>query len=212
MDCHDVFEIISSRESDSIDESEIRVYMEHIAECDECRNAMRGADALRVLKNRHLVADPDELFANVMATVTRPRVKGQARNKGFWLGTSVGSVVAAGLFALALTFGWFDEFATNIPLTPEFVVALGEPRQMDIAIETDRPLVGASISILLAGDIEIDGYKGQRELSWQADLEAGVNRLSLPVYAIGIDGGQVVVRLTHPLSEKVFVIKLRTDA
>jgi hypothetical protein len=59
--------------------------------------------------------------------------------------------------------------------------------------------------------VEIDGYGTRRELSWSEDLDAGVNRLSLPVTASGFEGGQMVVRLEHPLSEQVFVVQLPVD-
>ena len=95
---------------------------------------------------------------------------------------------------------------------PEFVVSLDEPRRMDLAFETDRVLEGAQITILLTGSVEIDGYGLRRELSWTEDLEAGVNRLSLPVLANGFDGGQVVVRLSHPHSEQVFVVRLPVES
>lgn len=94
----------------------------------------------------------------------------------------------------------------------EFVVTLGEPRNMDIAIETGMPLDGASISVLLSGGVELDGYDDRRELTWTTDLEAGINRLSLPVVAIDPAGGKMVVRLDHPDSEQVFVVRLKTKA
>ena len=83
---------------------------------------------------------------------------------------------------------------------------------MNLAFETDRQLDGATISILLSGDVEIDGYGIQRELTWSADLDAGVNRLTLPVLARSINGGQMIVRMTHPLSEQVFVINLPAES
>ena len=83
---------------------------------------------------------------------------------------------------------------------------------MDLAFETDRQLDGATISIFLSGDVGIDGYGLQRELTWTENLDAGINRLSLPVMANGIGGGQMVVRMTHPLSEQVFVINLPAES
>ena len=64
----------------------------------------------------------------------------------------------------------------------------------------------------MSGSIEIDGYGPQRELSWTENLEAGVNRLRLPVIASGVDGGQMVVRLDHPQSEQVLLVRLRVES
>ena len=82
---------------------------------------------------------------------------------------------------------------------------------MNIAIDTDRALQGATISILLAGDVELDGFGTRRELTWNTDLQAGVNKLTLPVRAVGAEGGQLVVRMTHPQSEQVYVVNLKLD-
>ena len=92
------------------------------------------------------------------------------------------------------------------------MVSLDEPRNMNIAFETDRRLDGATITILLSGNVEIDGYGPQRELSWSEDLDAGVNRLSLPVIANGLGGGQIIVRLEHPRSEQLFVVTLPVES
>ena len=83
---------------------------------------------------------------------------------------------------------------------------------MNIAIEADQLLQGAEISILLSGDVEIDGFGQRNELSWTDDLEPGVNQLTLPVRAIGERGGQMVVRLSHPDSEQIFVVQLKADS
>jgi hypothetical protein len=128
------------------------------------------------------------------------------------MGTAFGGAVAASLFAIAFSLGWTGAEQDPAKSTAEFIVALGEPRQMNLAFETDRPLDGATISILLSGDVEIEGYGLQRELTWSEDLEAGVNRLSIPVLASGLNGGQMIVRMTHPMSEQVFVINLPTES
>ena len=49
-------------------------------------------------------------------------------------------------------------------------------------------------------------------LNWSDDLGAGINKLSLPLVASGEGGGQMVVRLSHPDSEQLFVIDLPLDS
>jgi hypothetical protein len=82
---------------------------------------------------------------------------------------------------------------------------------MNIAIKTGRALEDAKISVLLSGDVEIDGYVDRHELTWTDDLEAGINQLTLPIRAIGEGGGQIVVRLSHPDSEQLFVVQMKLD-
>lgn len=172
--------------------------------------AMRGAEALALLKNRETGEVPDGLFEKVEAKLDNSD-RQRHTSPRFWLGTTLGGAIAASLFAVALTLGWIVLPDTNTSDAAEFVVALSEPRNLDIAIETDRPLLGANISIFLAGGVELDGYGDRRELTWTSDLDAGVNRISLPIIAVDAVGGQMVVRLSHPDSDQVFVVRLKTD-
>ncbi len=184
---------------------------QHIVQCSDCRDALHGAEALALLKTRDTGAVPAGLFDRIVNLAGTPAADSRGR-RGFWLGTGFGGAVAASLLALALTLGWITPPVEESRGPAEFVVALGEPRDLDIAIEIDRALADANISILLSGGVELDGYGHRRELSWTTDLEAGVNRLSLPVLAVEPAGGQVLVRLEHPDSEQIFVVQLKTDA
>ena len=177
----------------------------------ESDDARRGAEALAMLKNQHIGNVPDGMFDQIVKASISTQSK-HDETRRFWLGTGFGAAVAASIFALAMTLGWLGSPDSSDPVTAQFQVALHEPRQMDIAIETNQALTGATIHILMAGNIEIDGFAGQREISWIEDLDAGVNRLSLPIIATANEGGQLIVRLTHPKSEKTFVINLETDA
>ena len=182
---------------------------------NEDLEAQRGTAALVELRRRETETPPDEFFKRVVATATAAATgnsNDQGGSRRFWMGTAFGGAVAASLFAIALSLGWTGSEQDPAESTAEFIVALGEPRQMNLAFETDRPLDGATISILLSGDVEIEGYGVQRELTWSENLDAGVNRLSLPVLASGPNGGQMIVRMTHPMSEQVFVINLPAES
>lgn len=182
----------------------------HLAGCRECTDALAGAEALALLRGRGAGAAPPELFDNLLDGLHEAR---EPRRSGrFWPGAAFGGAVAASLIAVALVLGWIGMPAGSVPDVAEFQVVLGEPRNMALAIETDRPLQDARISIMLDGGVELEGYGERRELTWTSDLKAGVNRLSLPVVAVDSKGGRVVVRLSHPHSERLFVVRLRTSA
>ena len=183
---------------------------QHIRRCPDCRDALQGARSLALLRGR----DTGDVPAGLMGRISRSHCNAPAsRLRGsFWLGSGFGGALAASLLTLALSMNWVGPADQQGNEIAEFIVALSEPRNMDIAIETDRALADANISILLSGGIELDGYGHRRELSWTTDLEAGVNRLSLPVLAVHPAGGQMIVRLDHPNSEQVFVVRLDTEA
>jgi len=211
MNCDFVSDNVQRIASRELAEEQLTASVTHIDNCSDCQAALRGAEALLELKMRKTTPATDQLFDRVVKTATSATNQDQSSRR-FWAGAGFGGAIAASIFALAFVLGWTDGFRSAAPATAEFVVALGEPRQMDLAFETDRRLDGATISIFLFGDVGIDGYGLQRELTWTENLDAGVNRLSLPVIANGIGGGQMVVRMTHPLSEQVFVINLPAES
>ncbi|MEE4164324.1 MAG: zf-HC2 domain-containing protein [Woeseiaceae bacterium] len=209
MTCNETGELLGRLADGSLDDARRRRALAHVERCDDCRAALRGAEALVEIRQREVPAAPPHLFDTVVEkAVSQPAAA--ARDHRFWTGAGFGAL-AASLLAVALFFG-FAEAPAPTSATPEFVVSLDEPRNMNIAFETDRRLDGATITILLSGDVEIDGYGPQRELSWSDDLDAGVNRLSLPVIANGLGGGQIIVRLEHPQSEQLFVVTLPVES
>ena len=211
MNCESVAERIPGLASRKLSPEDEALCLAHIASCPECSDALRGAEALAEMSSRETSEPPAELFEQIVRTATQDS-GATGMPQRFWLGAGFGAAAAASFFAIALALGWFGAPVTNAPEIAEFRVAMHESRNVDIAIESDRPLQGATISIMLAGDIALDGFGGQRELTWAEDLDAGVNRLRLPLVATGADGGQLVVRLSHPQSKRVFVINLPAEA
>jgi hypothetical protein len=185
----------------------------HMFDCAECTDAVRGAEALALLRNCGSESVPDGLFDKLSSAFQEPAPAGTpARRRTFWLGSGLGGAIAASFLVAAMTVGWIGPAIPENAHVAQFAVNVSEPTIMNVAIEADRQLVGASISILLSGDLELDGFSGEREVTWIADLEEGINRLQLPVVALDADGGKMIVRLDHPDTEQVYVIEVDTTA
>ncbi|MDH4107920.1 MAG: zf-HC2 domain-containing protein [Gammaproteobacteria bacterium] len=182
----------------------------HAASCRDCADMLRGAEAMLLIRERDTGSAPADLFERTLDRATRRQRAGSGQAR-FWLGAGFGGAIAASLLAVAMSLGWLAPATVQVAPANEFLITLDQPRDMNIAIDTDRALTGATISILLAGDVELDGFGSRRELTWNTDLEAGVNKLTLPVRAIGAEGGQLVVRMSHPQSEQVYVVNLKID-
>ena len=211
MNCETLISKIPAVAMGDVTEDERNTVMSHVDTCPDCRTALRGSEALAELRQRGADGPSADLFRRGVAAATVNSGHGTG-NQRFWLGTAFVGAVAASVFALVFIFGWTDSGQEPAATNAKFVVAMSEIREMNLAFETDRPLDGAQISILLSGNVEIPGYGLQRELTWSENLEAGVNRLTLPVIASGLGGGQMVVRMSHPLSEQVFIIDLPTES
>ena len=207
MDCATVIEqLITANEAGN--DLESRRLEEHLRHCSDCRREWRAATALRALRERP-TAPPrpdlfDEITGNVATIGTRDTGRGQ-----FWLGTAVGGLIAAGLATLVLTFGVFNNMPTPAATAPAVAMALGTPQDINIAIDAERDLVGTTVYVTLTDGFGIAGYGEERTLSWQTDLRSGVNKLTLPIVATATGTGQLVVRLEHEGSERLFRIDLQ---
>ena len=212
MKCESVAERITLLAAGTLPDDQRNACMNHIAGCAGCADALQGAVAMHTVRAQAVAAAPDGLFDRVMRQTTRAlERRRRALQQRFWLGAGFGGAIAAALLAVAFALGMLTSPGLEEPGIAEFFVSTDETRSMDIAIEADRPLPGARISILLSGGVELEGFGERRELSWNEDLEAGLNKLSLPLTAVGENGGQMVVRLSHPDSEQLFVIQLKID-
>jgi len=212
MNCDNIAEKLSALAEGTLSTYEERACKAHIAECRVCRDALHGTVAMRAMRLLDTQSVPAGLLERVTREVTNtPREV--TRPQRFWLGAAFGGALAASMLAAAIALGLLVRpVAVPEPDLAQFYVTTAEARPMNIAIDVDRPLPGAQISVMLAGDVEVEGYGHLRELTWTDDLEAGVNKLTLPLRAIGADVGQVVVRLNHPDSQQVFVVELKLDA
>lgn len=205
MNCEFVADKIPMLAAGELPEEERRSCMNHVATCEDCADALQGATAMRTMRSQTTEGTPAGMFERVMRRTSERHETGQR----FWLGAGFGGAIAASLLAVAFALGMLA--VPEEPAVAEFYVSMEEARSMHVAIEADRPLQDATISIMLSGDVQIDGFGDRRELSWTDSLDAGVNKLTLPLIAIGQGGGQMVVRLDHPDSEQLFVVQLRTD-
>jgi hypothetical protein len=211
MNCESVAQQIRALAEGTLRDDQRVACMNHITSCEDCADALRGVRAMLVVRDQATVPGSERVFNRVMSKAGYDPQQ-QASRKGFWLGAGFSGAIAASLLTVAFVLGLLGSPAVEAPQAAEFYVSTQEVRPMNIAIEADKLLQGAEISILLSGDVEVDGFGDRHELSWTDDLEPGVNQLTLPVRAIGDRGGQMVVRLSHPDSEQIFVVQLKLDS
>lgn len=213
MNCDYIADNMAKLVYGKLPDDELAICQKHLFSCTECADAVRGAEALALLRNCGAETVPDGLFDRFASVLQEPAPVVTRTGQGpFWLGTGLGGAIAASLVVAAMTVGWVGPQTAETEQLAQFAVNVSEPKMMNVAIEADRQLVGATISIILSGDLEIEGFSGERELTWVADLDEGVNRLQLPVVALDAGGGKMIVRLDHPDTEQVYVIEVDASA
>ena len=105
-----------------------------------------------------------------------------------WAGAALGGAVAAALTLVLLR----TVDTAEVSPQPQLALTLHEARNVDVLIDSERDLKGATIRIAASGSIALDGFENERQADWQADLERGSNLLSLPVVARAAGKGRLV--------------------
>jgi hypothetical protein len=189
--------------------SEQHALASHIQACAGCREVLENITATRKEFGQVLdVPAPDITCFDraITAAIDAQDIRRQASQlPKFWLKAGFGSALAASL-VIGLFFPGFLSI-DNQPASPgqqearsfsgseTFATTLNARRDLSIAINTDHDMTGVRMSVSLLGEVILAGYEDQREISWRTDLVAGVNKLTLPVIAVGRRGGSLLLRI-----------------
>jgi hypothetical protein len=178
---------------------------EHLGRCPECRN--RYAQAMAVLESVRKLTPPAPhpgFIEQALSRATRP-VAGAARSK--WRPV-IGMALAASL-VLGVALGVF--LATRPDPVQAVALTIDQPETVRLMFNSAKPLKAATLSLALPENIELVGFSGRRELSWQTDLREGGNLMQLPLVARGVTKDNLVASLSHGGSTKMFRLKIEVD-
>ena len=135
---------------------------------------------------------------------------GSRRQQKRWLAAGFGSALAAGL-ALWIIAGVFlanpDLPPADAPI-PGITMVLEEPRTVNLVFSSAAALESATLTVSLPPGIELSGFPGQREITWQTSLDAGKNVLPLTLVALTPAGGELTARLEHDDRNRTFRVRV----
>ncbi len=208
MNCEEAMEVFRPGQEASAQRRALA--NEHLLSCAECRLATLALVTLEAERSASTPLPEPHSFERAMRRATQRPVALAARRRGFWLGAAVGGAIAAGV-TLAVTTLWLQGSQLQAPANPEVRLALNEVRDVSVSIDSPEMLVGAEIRVVLTGAIGLQGFDDQRELRWVADLDRGLNQLTLPLVARGASGGQVTVEVQYGDKLRTFVLDIQTE-
>lgn len=143
--------------------------------------------------------------------LVRATHEGTRRQRNRWILTGFGSAVAAGI-VLWFVAGFFlavPDVAPPEPTIPGIALTLEEPRTVNLVFASKTALDAATLTVSLPPGVELAGFPGQREITWQTSLVEGRNLLPLELIALTPTGGEVLARLEHDNRNRTF--RLRID-
>lgn len=145
--------------------------------------------------------------------------EGTRRQRYRWVFAGFGSAAAAGVLLWIIGGFLLNAPITHTPdATPDqtsgqsiagVTMTLEEPRTINLVFAAAESMDGATLTVSLPDGIEMSGFPGQREITWQTSLDAGKNLLPLRLIATSPMGGEVLATLRHDDRGRTF--RLRVD-
>lgn len=179
MKCREVHSKIdelfdTGRECLFLDETAAR----HVEICDLCKQYyLDGYLKQEILALR--VPEPRAGFVDSSITKAIRANTGQKRN--YWQFASMAAVLMLGIF-LGTVFSRHYYLDSQVVDTAQWIEIFdGQVKPVNLIIDSDQHVGRATIHLLLADNMELNGYPDTRELQWETELLPGKNLLTLPI-------------------------------
>lgn len=145
--------------------------------------------------------------------LVRATHEGTRRQRNRWLMTGFGSAIAAGLaiWMIGVVFLASPELPTAEPTIPGITMTLAEPQTVKLVFASAQKLDSATLTVTLPDGIELSGFPGQREVTWQTSLAEGKNLLPLELIATSPAGGEVFATLVHNDRGRTFRLRINVS-
>ena len=143
--------------------------------------------------------------------LVRATHEGSRRQRNKWMMTGFGAAIAATIAAWMIGGMLLNDPQLPGPeaAIPGVTIALAEPRTVNLVFASATALDSATLTVSLPEGIELDGFPGQREITWETSLQEGKNLLPLTLVALTPTGGELLAHLEHEDRDRTF--RLRVD-
>jgi len=183
----------------------------HIRNCTACQQSLKEAEAVReALVSLPFVEASSDFESNVFDEVRKQNQGGQHDRRflnGFVtaLAASVFLWVVSPVFSPMIFAPQESHDGSNV-----ISVAMNETRPVRLLFEAPGDIAQVSLSIELPANVELNGYPGRSQLSWNTSLKKGQNVLALPINAIEAGQGELVAHLSYGDKTKTYRLILKT--
>jgi len=193
---------------DSIDsklaDSDAKSVADHHKECSVCAMQYKNAlTVIEVLKDIHVPPSSPGFSTRVIENATKTK-----KTRIVNLLRYITSGIAASFIILAvLVSTFFNPVFENQSMPVVFID--GEFQTIKVAIDSAQAIDSVEMTIHISDNLAIEGYEGQKNISWNTKLNQGVNFIALPVSAIALGDGEITTRVRLNGKERIFTIKTR---
>ena len=170
-------------------------------------SAAEDREILELLRDYPAPAADEGFYERALVRATH---EGSRRQRNKWLATGFGGAIAAAL-AVWLVGGMLlgsPDLPDAAPEIPGVTIALEEPRTVNLVFASAKALDSATLTVTLPDGIELSGFPGQREITWETRLSEGRNLLPLTLVAVAGTGGELLARLEHQDRSRTFRLQV----
>lgn len=197
---------LESLPGEGLDDNQAAAIALHVQSCPDCASTLEQRQALRQnLQAMALPAPSSGFLERAVATAADAARQDTAqpsanRSGGAWLALAA-ALIAAVLVSTVMAPA--DHPAPETTLQG-IHLATNTVTPVKLAFSSETALEDARLSLSLPVGVELMGYDGQTDLSWNTDLEEGTNVLRLPLIGRMAATDVLVARLEHPSGAKTF--------
>ena len=208
MNCQDITDLLDSRSNADFTVAQLLRLGEHVLACESCESAWRASRMLRLWGETRTPPPRADLLLETMRIAATEPPQAQQQPRLAWLSAALGAALAASIAVVVVLGIHFPRTSDPGDPAPGLTIALHETRDVTLAIDSVENLTDARIRVALSGGIELAGRLGQRELRWTADIDAGINRLTIPIVAVGSEDAELLVEVEHGSKHRRFLVQV----
>lgn len=182
----------------------------HISTCAVCEKAHNDELNLRqMLKDYGESTMPQADAAFYDRALLTAAQQGTLRQRKRWVMTGFGGAVAAAMALWIVSGVFFSAPQINEPALPTVTMALEKPQTFNLVFSSATALEAATMTVVLPEGVEVQGFAGQRQITWMTSLKEGRNILPLTLIATSPVGGQLMATLKHQDDDKTFRLQVK---
>ncbi len=140
--------------------------------------------------------------------IARAVQEGHKQQRNLWVMTGFGGAIAAAVALWIVSGVYFTTPDIEAPALPSVTMAMEQPQTLNLVFSSATPLENATMTVYLPMGVEIDGFAGQREITWMTSLKEGGDIVELPLIAASPVGGEFRATLQHDDDDKTFRLQV----
>jgi len=201
-----------------IDDQTAAVIAMHIQGCDQCQVELERRHTLLEDLRSLPVPEPTEgLFEQALSAAVSAGADADGVNRRRTDVRRPYSTVLTGLAAALLAAVMLGTVILNgtdsapDPGLPSISLTTDTVTPVKLAFSSESALEDARLSLSLPIGVELVGYDGQSDISWNTDLEEGTNVLRLPLVGRSAASDLLIARLEHASGTKTFRLQVTVN-